>query len=226
MVVLSNFLAPQEGIRHEEPNTTLYLDDREVGKGTLYITESVLSWVNSTTQQGFSLEYPHISIHAISRNEVNHPRHHLYVVVDAKVDLPGFEEVQQNEENSDEDDNSEHVNTHMRFAPDNTQSLDAMYQAMSQCQILHPDPNDSHSDDEEDDEDKFEDAEPHHGAKEDDGEEEEEYRDAYEIGAGDAPHILPPESVANNQNGNGNGNNFEDMDVDDGRFDDVPDQHN
>lgn len=39
MVVLSNFLAPQEGIRHEEQNTTVYVNDREVGKGTLYITE-------------------------------------------------------------------------------------------------------------------------------------------------------------------------------------------
>lgn len=39
MVVLSSFLAPQEGIRHEEPNTTVYINAREVGKGTLYITE-------------------------------------------------------------------------------------------------------------------------------------------------------------------------------------------
>lgn len=39
MVVLSNFLAPQEGIRHEEQNTTVYISDREVGKGTLYVTE-------------------------------------------------------------------------------------------------------------------------------------------------------------------------------------------
>lgn len=39
MVVLSNFLPPQEGVRHKEPETTLYLNDREVGKGTLYITE-------------------------------------------------------------------------------------------------------------------------------------------------------------------------------------------
>lgn len=39
MVVLSNFLAPQEGIRHEERDTTVYINNREVGKGTLYITE-------------------------------------------------------------------------------------------------------------------------------------------------------------------------------------------
>lgn len=39
MVVLSDFLAPQEGIRHEEQETTLYVNEREIGKGTLYITE-------------------------------------------------------------------------------------------------------------------------------------------------------------------------------------------
>lgn len=39
MVVLSNFLTPQEGIHHEEQNTTVYINDREVGKGTFYITE-------------------------------------------------------------------------------------------------------------------------------------------------------------------------------------------
>ena len=39
MVVLSNFLTPQEGIRLEEKQTTLYINDREVGKGTFYITE-------------------------------------------------------------------------------------------------------------------------------------------------------------------------------------------
>lgn len=39
MVVLSNFLAPEEGVRHEEQETTLYVNDREIGKGTLYITD-------------------------------------------------------------------------------------------------------------------------------------------------------------------------------------------
>lgn len=45
--------------------------------------------MNYDTQQGFSLEYPHISLHAISRDEQAHPRQCLYVMVDAKVDLPG-----------------------------------------------------------------------------------------------------------------------------------------
>ena len=50
----------------------------------------MLSWVDNDTQQGFSLEYPHISLHAISRDEQVHPRQCLYIMVDAKVDLPGI----------------------------------------------------------------------------------------------------------------------------------------
>ncbi|XP_008551771.1 methylosome subunit pICln [Microplitis demolitor] len=214
MVVLSNFLAPQEGVRHEEQNTTVYINDREVGKGTLYITESLLSWVNNTTQQGFSLEYPHISLHAISRDQQVHPRQCLYVMVDAKVDLPDVEVVQQNEDNSgDDDDNSETVMTEMRFAPDNVHNLDAMFQAMNVCQALHPDPNESFSDAEED---IYQDAE-----------EDEKYGDAYEVGHVDAPYILPPEQIGNNQNGNGNGNengnDVEDMDIDAARYEDAED---
>ncbi|XP_033223452.1 methylosome subunit pICln [Belonocnema kinseyi] len=205
MVVLSNFLAPEEGVRHEEQETTLYVNDKEFGKGTLYITESVLSWVKNDTRQGFSLEYPHITLHAISRDEQVHPRHCLYVMVDAKVDLPD-EARTPSESNSDEEDedDSDAPMTEMRFAPDNTNNLDAMFQAMSQCQALHPDPHDSFSDAEED---IYEDAE----------EDEFEY---YEVGAGDAPYILSAEIVGENHNGNGV-ETEEAMDVEAGQFEDA-----
>ncbi|XP_043604713.1 methylosome subunit pICln isoform X2 [Bombus pyrosoma] len=197
MVVLSNFLAPQEGIRHEELNTTVYINDREVGKGTLYITESLLSWVNYDTQQGFSLEYPHISLHAISRDEQAHPRQCLYIMVDAKVDLPASDSGSDNEfEDADT------PITEMRFAPDNTNNLETMFQAMNQCQALHPDPQDSFSDAEED---IYEDAE------EDDFEQ-------YDVGAGDAPYILPTEQIGTSHNGT----EVDDaMDIEAGQFEDA-----
>lgn len=204
MVVLSNFLAPEEGVRHEEQQTTLYINEREVGKGTLYITESVLSWVKNDTRQGFSLEYPHITLHAISRDVQVHPRQCLYVMVDAKVDLP--DEATSPESNSDDDDDddddSDAPMTEMRFAPDNTNNLDAMFQAMNQCQALHPDPNDSFSDAEED---IYEDA----------AEDEFEY---YEVGAGDAQYIFSAETVGENHNGT---EPEEAMDVEAGQFEDA-----
>jgi len=42
MVVLSNFPPPTDGIRHEQPSTTVHIRDREIGKGTLFITERLV----------------------------------------------------------------------------------------------------------------------------------------------------------------------------------------
>ncbi|XP_029036315.1 methylosome subunit pICln [Osmia bicornis bicornis] len=202
MVVLSNFLAPQEGIRHEESNTTVYINDREVGKGTLYITESLLSWVNYDTQQGFSLEYPHISLHAISR-EV-HPRQCLYIMVDAKVDLPDVPLPPASDSGSENenDDDADTPITEMQFAPDDVNNLEAMFQAMNQCQALHPDPQDSFSDAEED---IYEDA-------------EEDDFENYEADAGDAPYILPTEQIGTNHNGT---EMDEAIDMEAGQFEDA-----
>ncbi|KOC67352.1 Methylosome subunit pICln, partial [Habropoda laboriosa] len=161
---------------------------------------SLLSWVNYDTQQGFSLEYPHISLHAISRDEQVHPRQCLYIMVDAKVDLPASDSGSENE-----DEDADTPITEMRFAPDNTNNLEAMFHAMNQCQALHPDPQDSFSDGEED---IYEDAE----------EDDFEY---YEVGAGDAPYILPTEQVGSNHNGT---EADDGMDIEEGQFEDA-EQH-
>lgn len=50
------------------------------------------------------------------------------------------------DDDDDDDDDSDAPITEMRFAPDNTNNLDAMFQAMKACQALHPDPQDSFSD--------------------------------------------------------------------------------
>lgn len=205
MVVVRNFLAPQDGIRHEEQNTTVYINESEIGKGTLYITDSLLSWVNSDTQQGFSLEYPHITLHAISREEQAHPRQCLYVMVDAKLDLPGVPMVQPSDSGSDNEDEDGSKITELRFAPDNTNNLEAMFQVMNQCQTLHPDPQDSLSDEE----DIYEDAEED-DAEEDDAEEYDE------VGDGDAPFIIAE------QISTANGTDIDEaMDIESGQFEDA-----
>ncbi|XP_043489262.1 methylosome subunit pICln [Polistes fuscatus] len=204
MVVLSSFLAPQEGIRHEEPNTTVYVNSREVGKGTLYITESVLSWIDSDTQQGFSLNYQHISVHAISQDKQIHPRQCLYIMVEDFSDVQLSPSTENDSEN--EDDEGDTPTTEMSFVPDDTTNLEAIFEAMNQCQALNPDPQDSFSDDEED---IYEDAE------EDDF--DIEY---YEVGAGDAPYILPTEQIGGGNHQNGTEAD-EPMDIEAGQFEDA-----
>ena len=60
MVVVTSLGPPEEGIHHREDNTTTYVNEKSLGKGTLYVSESRVSWVGDRGHQ-FSLEYPHIS---------------------------------------------------------------------------------------------------------------------------------------------------------------------
>ncbi|PSN35455.1 hypothetical protein C0J52_06626 [Blattella germanica] len=191
MVVLSNFPPPTDGIKHQQPLTTVHVNNREIGKGTLFITESRLSWVNNTSGQGFSLEYPHIALHAVSRDLQAHPSECLYILVDTEID-------QDNERGDEDSESGTQDMTEMRFIPDDKGMLDAMFHAMSECQSLHPDPQDSFSDDEE----SFEDA-------------EEEEEGEYHLAGGDA-------AILGHGNVNGNGVDDEPMEMD-GQFEDADD---
>ncbi|KAJ9583260.1 hypothetical protein L9F63_022393, partial [Diploptera punctata] len=136
MVVFSNFPPPTEGIKHAQPLTAVTINNQEIGKGTLFIAESRLSWVNDISGQGFSLEYEHIALHAVSRDLQAYPAECLYILVDRAVD-------RDNEEGDGDDPDSQTEETEMRFTPDDKGMLDAMYHAMCECQSLHPDPNNS-----------------------------------------------------------------------------------
>ena len=79
----------------------------------------------------------------------------------------------------------------MRFVPRDLSNLEVMYRALCECQLLHPDPQDSLSEEEE----------------EQNGDDEDGYR-----GDGEGDHDQP-----NDQNGA----NEEQMEVADGQFDDA-----
>ncbi len=115
-------------------------------------------------------------------------------------------------------------NNEIRFVPDEKNNLEIIFKAMSECQVLHPDPNDSVSDEEDDD-------------LEDDDEEEDIYEDAEESGNRDSTQLvgnvydvaaaedsrgLPSnEMVANNF---ANGDSDEPMEVM-GQFEDAEPEH-
>jgi len=194
MVVLSNFPPPTNGIRHEQPSTTVHINDREIGKGTLFITES-------SSGQGFSLEYPHIALHAVSRDLQAYPSECLYILVDTEIDPDTHPHGDCGDEDSEA---GMQDTTEMRFVPDDKGMLDAMFHAMSECQSLHPDSQDSFSEDEE----SFEDA---------DGEEGE-----YHLGGGDSSVLIHTDS---NNDGTANGNDVEGepMEMDAEQFEDADD---
>lgn len=151
MVVLKSVPPPSEGVRHEQAETTAVMDGKGLGTGTLYVAEARLSWFDATGL-GFSLEYPSISLHAISRDPSAYPHEHLYVMVNGKMDDDNEAEMQehpqdQEENEEDSDDDSVEVITEIRFVPSDKAALEPMFSAMCECQALHPDPEDDDSDD-------------------------------------------------------------------------------
>ncbi|XP_043736728.1 methylosome subunit pICln-like [Cervus elaphus] len=133
-----------EGLRQQQPDTEAVLNGKGLSTGTLYIAESRLSCLDGSGL-GFSLEYPTISLHAVSRDLNAYPREHLYVMVNAKFGEESKESVA-DEEKEDSDDDIEPI-AEFRFVPSDKSALEAMFTTVCECQALHPDPEDEDSDD-------------------------------------------------------------------------------
>merc|ERR1712008_126299 len=120
-------------------------NEKRIGKGTLYISEARVTWVGdaSAANHTFSLEYNHISVHAISRDAMVFPHTEcLYLMIDAKLvdSVPGTPaSTPETSDDDDEADDGEGM-TEIRFAPDGKATLQVMFSSMSHCQTLHPDP--------------------------------------------------------------------------------------
>jgi len=78
--------SPEE-VKHIERNTTAFVNSNRIGKGSLFIAESRLSWLlqdpAADPGQGFELQYPCISLHAVSRDLTSFPFQCLYLMLDA-----------------------------------------------------------------------------------------------------------------------------------------------
>ncbi|KAM9358722.1 methylosome subunit pICln [Symphorus nematophorus] len=158
MVLLKNLRPPTEGVRHEQAETTAVMDGQKLGCGTLYVAETRLSWFDGSGM-GFSLEYPTIGLHAISRDISTYPQEHLYVMVNGKLgdeneaemaEKPADDEDDNSSDSSSsgggDDDDEEGTITEIRFVPTDKAALESMFSAMCECQALHPDPEDEDSD--------------------------------------------------------------------------------
>ncbi|XP_033761246.1 methylosome subunit pICln-like [Pecten maximus] len=151
MVVLTTFPAPSELIRHKECDTVVNIDGTEFGNGTLYITETVVAWQN-VEGKGFSLNYPKISLHALSRDTSAFPQECLYLMVEGKLpEVADPSERQDSDEEEEEEDQSQII-TEVRFVPSDKTSLQTLFSSMSDCQALHPDEQDTDSEAEEEEE--------------------------------------------------------------------------
>ena len=121
--------------------------------------------------QGFSLEYPHIALHAVSRDLTQFHQECLYLMIDVRlVDEMGTPMSTPTSSDADDSGNEEDSDggmTEIRFVPDDRNLLDSMFTSMSECQALHPDTDDSLDEDGEEDDEAEEEAGMYDDAEED-----------------------------------------------------------
>ncbi|KAF7290785.1 hypothetical protein MIND_01319400 [Mycena indigotica] len=120
---------------HKEENVRVTLDPPLEGfstedAGTLYVLESVLVFV-STAGSGFQIEYPAITLHAVSRSDAGPS---IYCQLEGQGGDPSDDEVENMRE--------------LSILPQTADSLEPIFDALSRCAALHPDP---HMSDDEDD---------------------------------------------------------------------------
>ncbi|EFA00708.1 methylosome subunit pICln [Tribolium castaneum] len=153
MVVVTSFKPPESPIRLEQSNVVVILDKRDLGTGTLFVSERTLSWQKDGTT-GFSIEYYNVSLHAVSKDPNVCERECIYILTDPHINL--FGETDQRPANDDSDVESEPDLSELILAPENPTHVQSIYEAIKICQELNPDPADV---DDEDDDNLFADAE-------------------------------------------------------------------
>jgi len=152
MVVVTSLGPPEEGVRLKVENTGVYINRKQLGMGVLYISEARVSWVG-IQGQGFSLEYPHIALHAVSRDLTVFHQECLYLMIDVRLvdemGTPMSTPTSSDADDSGNEDDSDGGMTEIRFVPDDRGKLDTMFATMSECQALHPDTDDTGEEEEE-----------------------------------------------------------------------------
>ncbi|KAH7106446.1 regulator of volume decrease after cellular swelling-domain-containing protein [Auriculariales sp. MPI-PUGE-AT-0066] len=128
-------------IRHKDDNVTLTLDPpldqipSQNASGTLYVTEKVVAFVGPDGR-GFSVDYPTLILHAISRAE-DGPL--LYCQLDESI---GTEQA---------DDEDVDGLREIRIKPSSPDTLETLFEAISLCASLNTDNVPDDEDDENDD---------------------------------------------------------------------------
>ncbi|KAG6909973.1 hypothetical protein DXG01_013972 [Tephrocybe rancida] len=124
-------------LKHLQPNVSVIIEPPI--PDTPASGAFVLVLWDPATAKGFQIPYPSITLHAISRGA---PAPSVYLQLDAGP-APGVDP-------EDEDADTELVE--LTIVPDAEQSLDAIFEALSTCAALHPDPRSPSDDDDDEDE--------------------------------------------------------------------------
>ncbi|KAJ4480669.1 regulator of volume decrease after cellular swelling-domain-containing protein [Lentinula edodes] len=157
-------------LRHKEESVSVTFEpsldgfsEDDAKEGILYVLESVLIFM-SKTGKGFQIEYPSITLHAVSRGDTppsiycqldESSAKAMEMLVDPEtlktngnVKNPSTDESDEEDENEEEETQEDMDMRVLNIVPSRVESLDPIFEALSLCAALHPDP--PGSDDEED----------------------------------------------------------------------------
>ncbi|KAH7884573.1 regulator of volume decrease after cellular swelling-domain-containing protein [Phlebopus sp. FC_14] len=132
-------------LRNKQEHVSVSLDPpldeftvEDSSDGVLYVIESALVFMSSSGR-GLRVPYPAITLHAISRAEGSSPS--IYCQLDEEVTGA-----------APADDSAEDVREmrELSIIPQDPMSLESIFEAMSYCASLHPDPSLSEDDDGDD----------------------------------------------------------------------------
>ncbi|KAL7417318.1 regulator of volume decrease after cellular swelling-domain-containing protein [Mrakia frigida] len=157
----SSFASIPPIIRHQQENVTITFSPDWEGygeqglKGTLFVTEEALSFLPTASTSGFTLPYPSITLHAISRdNAALGPCVYCQldesVQPDAGAALPVVERENDGHYHPEDDEEADTPMREMRIFV-GEESLEPIFLSLSHCASLHPsifDAVDGMSDDE------------------------------------------------------------------------------
>ncbi|KAF9069870.1 regulator of volume decrease after cellular swelling-domain-containing protein [Rhodocollybia butyracea] len=174
---LPNFVSPEEHrslvrstpasfndippvLRHKEECVSVTLEpalddftDEDGKQGVLYVLESALIFM-SNAGKGFQIEYPSITLHAVSRGDTPPSIYCQLDETSAKAMKMLVEPVTngKTEEDDEEEEAEDDTMRELSIIPSRTEALEPIFEALSLCAALHPDPPGS------DDEDDFDEA--------------------------------------------------------------------
>eukprot|EP00929_Paragymnodinium_shiwhaense_P117250 TRINITY_DN87631_c0_g1_i1.p1 TRINITY_DN87631_c0_g1~~TRINITY_DN87631_c0_g1_i1.p1 ORF type:complete len:196 (+),score=66.81 TRINITY_DN87631_c0_g1_i1:92-679(+) len=138
-------LNDKEEIKHSEPRTKLCIGSQLKGEGVLHLTNQRVVWL--AEGMGCAIDYPFVTVHALSRDAAAWPEPCLYCQL--KTEDAG----------EDEEDGEGPEVPEFRFVPADANQLQRIFSVFSEMSALNPDPADEQVDSESEEEEE-EDVQP------------------------------------------------------------------
>ncbi|KAI1730431.1 regulator of volume decrease after cellular swelling domain-containing protein [Ditylenchus destructor] len=145
MLVLQDIQEPNQDVVSIQPQVTAYWEKDCLGQGSLFLTNSIVTWIANATKKGFRLTYPAIAVHAVSGQNEDFPEPSLFLMIDVnKTDIEYEPEVNEVDDEVEEDDDIK--TAAIRFVPADPSAISTLYETMNRCQEQNPDPDEEMSD--------------------------------------------------------------------------------